>query len=327
MHLIVVSTCEYIHLIGVLTVLAGLKWRHLQIEKIEHTQVIVRLLQMDVLMEVVMYAQVLDEVLWFAQVPHLHIQVVSARQQRWARMLDKACARDRIHDLREHVRLWLVVLDLALHGSLHFCRLAQVVDLHVALRRGQQELTWLGRVELAVRDYLVHLKYFLWRLLNHFVVHVAALSRLSIPIWPRAGRPLDVPHGDGWVIGRDERLTVGTLWDRIDVELMNVSQRSLDFYQVSRLKVVHSTTVYLASCRARYRITWWAKRLLIHLERSLMLIFCSCWHDCSLLFLLCGKMRVIGRGSGEDNLAVGMQESLYKRRLLVLESVSILLIT
>ena len=97
-------------------------------------------------------------------------------------MLDKPRTGNRVYDFGECIRQGLIVLNLALDRSLHFSRLTQVVNLYVALRRGQKKLTRLRWMELAMRNYLIKFKYFLWRLFYHLVVNVATLSRLSVPI-------------------------------------------------------------------------------------------------------------------------------------------------
>ena len=136
MHCIVVATSENVHLVRVLTVLSSFERWHLQIKTIKDALLVVCVLQLYVLVQVVLDAQVLHEVLGFPQVPHLNIQVVSTGEQRGTRLLNKARTRNRIHNLRISIRKRLHILNLTFHRGFHFCRLTQIVNLNVALRAG-----------------------------------------------------------------------------------------------------------------------------------------------------------------------------------------------
>ena len=110
------------------------------------------MLKLDVSVEVVLDAQVLHEMLRFAQIPHFDIKVVASSQERWTWVLNETSTGNGVDYLWVCIRKWLDILDLALDCSFHFCRLSQVINLNQAFRRGKKKLAGLCRVELAVID-------------------------------------------------------------------------------------------------------------------------------------------------------------------------------
>ena len=79
-------------------------------------------------------------------------------------------------------------------------------------------------MELAVRDNFIEFKDLLRCLFNQFVVNIATIESLPISILTRRARALNVPHRHRRVVGRDERLTICTLGDGIDVVLVDVCE-------------------------------------------------------------------------------------------------------
>lgn len=174
-HCIVVAACQNIHVIGVLAVLPCTLWRYLQIELIKDTLRVVCLLELHIGVKVMLHSQILHEVLRFPKIPHFDIQIIATRQQWWPRMLNEASACNWVNYLWVCILKWFVVSYNALNGSLHFGALPEIVDLHVALWRRDQELTWLIRVELGMCDNLWQLKNFLWGFVYQLVVHFTAV--------------------------------------------------------------------------------------------------------------------------------------------------------
>ena len=175
-------------------------------------------------MQVVLYAQVLHKMLRFAQIPHFDIQVVSTGQKWRSWMFNEAGARDWVYDFRVCIWEWFKVLNLALHSSLHFCWLSQVINFYVPFRRCKQKLAGLSWMELTMCNDFIKFKNLLWSLFDELVVHVAAFSSLSISILLRTCRTFNVPHGDWGVIWGDERLAVRTLGHGIYVILVHICE-------------------------------------------------------------------------------------------------------
>ena len=67
-------------------------------------------------------------------------------------------------------------------------------------------------MELATSYDFVELKNFLWRLVDQFVVHIARLVSLPIPV-TRHRRPFNIPHRNGGVVGGDKGLSIRALGD------------------------------------------------------------------------------------------------------------------
>ncbi len=94
MHRVIVPTCENIQLIRAVTVLSCLVRWHLQIKTIKDALTVISVLQLNIVMQIVLDAQIHHKVLRLAQLPHLDIQVVSCGQTWLTSVLNKAGTRD-----------------------------------------------------------------------------------------------------------------------------------------------------------------------------------------------------------------------------------------
>lgn len=155
---------------------------------------------------------------------------------------------------------------------------------------------------LWMRDDLSELKYLFRRLIDQLIVNVAALSitvSVTILIWH--GWPFNVPHGHSGVIWWDQRFAVGTLWYRMYMVLMHISEgvsqldstRHLTLPPVNAVDSMQSYTAL--PCHPTHRCAM-RVRYLQHLGLLRMDLVVKVWF-------------------WKDDLAVGLKKPIYKGRL------------
>ena len=103
MHGVVVSASQHMETIRAFTVKECLLRWYLNVEAVKYTVCVVGPLKLRICIEVMLYSQVLHEVVWIPKVPHLDVQVVSTRQVWLVCILNELCTRDRVDNLREWI--------------------------------------------------------------------------------------------------------------------------------------------------------------------------------------------------------------------------------